>query len=215
VTVSAVVPAKTFARAKSRLSGALDAASRAELARSMLGHVLGVLSASPAIDDIVVVTDGDDVEAVGRARGARCIRDRGEPPLRLAVDLGLEAVRRDTSGVALVLMADLPWVTVEEIGRMLARLREADVLVSPDAKRTGTNALALAAHARMQSAFGSTRSFARHVATAGALGLRVGIHRSPGIAFDVDTPADLAVLGALNGETPIARPSGTGTVRRA
>ena len=92
--------------------------------------------------DVVVVTDGDDVAAVARARGLRCVRDGGEPPLRVAVDLGLSHARADDA--ALVLMSDLPWLTVADVDALLAGADRTAVVVGPDAHGLGTNALALA-----------------------------------------------------------------------
>jgi 2-phospho-L-lactate guanylyltransferase len=213
VSVSAIVPAKAFARAKSRLEGVLDAPSRAALARDMLAHVLGTLRASEEVGSIVVVTDGEDVEALALACGATCVRDRGEAPLRLAVDVGLDALERDAD--ALVVMADLPWLASNDVRSLVAALARADVVVAPDASGHGTNALALTSRGRMRTAFGSGDSFAEHVARANAAGLRTRIVESRGLAFDVDTPADFAELCAVSGPPSSVRAAGTGSARRA
>jgi 2-phospho-L-lactate guanylyltransferase len=213
VSVSAVVPAKGFARAKSRLEGVLDAPSRAALAREMLAHVLDTLRAAEDVASILVVTDGRDVEELALAYGARCIRDRGEPPLRLAVDVGLGEVAPDAG--ALVVMADLPWITVSDVRSLVAALVRADVVVAPDASRHGTNALALSSRGRMGTAFGSGESFAEHLARAANAGLTTQIVESRGLAFDIDTPEDLAELYAVNGSPSFARAAGSGSARRA
>lgn len=192
-----VVPAKSFGRAKSRLEDALDAPARAALARSLLEHVLDAVAACDAVADVLVVTDGDDVALLAHERGLRCVRDPGEPPLRLAVDLGLDAAFAGPAGPALVLMADLPWLSPSDVSGLLAALDRADVVLGPDAQHLGTNALALGPGVRMPTAFGRADSFAEHVARATALGLRVRLHESPGVAFDVDTPADLRAMSAL------------------
>jgi 2-phospho-L-lactate guanylyltransferase (CobY/MobA/RfbA family) len=44
----------------------------------------------------------------------------------------------------------------------------------------------------MATCFGSEVSFDRHVARAEHLGLPLSIHRSDGVAFDLDAPDDLA-----------------------
>jgi 2-phospho-L-lactate guanylyltransferase len=198
VTVWAIVPAKGFARAKSRLDGVLDAASRSTLARDMLAHVLDTLRSSNEIANVVVVTDGEDVEALARAYGATCVRDRGEPPLRLAVDVGLDALPAHAD--ALVVMADLPWLTTGDIRSLVVALASADVVVAPDASGEGTNALAL--RGRMRTAFGGGDSFAEHMARATSAGLTTRVVESRGLAFDVDTPADLTDLRGVTSELP-------------
>jgi 2-phospho-L-lactate guanylyltransferase (CobY/MobA/RfbA family) len=174
MSVWAIVPAKGFARAKSRLDGALDAASRSSLARDMLAHVLDTLRSSNEITNVVVVTDGEDVEALAGMYGA--------------------------IAHALVVMADLPWLTTNDVRSLVAALAGADVVVAPDASREGTNALAL--RGRVRTAFGSGASFAEHLARAKSAGLTTRIVESRGLAFDVDTPADLAALRGDVSEPP-------------
>ena len=202
--VWALVPAKSFARAKSRLAGILGAVERAELARSMLEHVLTVLAGCPAIDGVLVVTDGDDVADLARARGAVAVRDAANPvmmggtpkppALGAIVDAALAELRARSAGTALVLMSDLPRLAASDVTGLVARLGELDVVAAPDLRAEGTNALALTPPDRMRTAFGMRDSFDRHLLLAQAAGLRVGVHRSEGLAFDVDEPADLETL---------------------
>ena len=73
--VWALVPVKSFARAKSRLAGVLGPAEREALARSMFEHVLRVLASSGEVGGVTVVTDGDDVATLARSLGAAVMRD--------------------------------------------------------------------------------------------------------------------------------------------
>ena len=194
--VWALVPAKSFARAKSRLAGILGAAERAELARSMLEHVLSMLAACAEIDGILVVTDGDDVADLARARGAVAVRDAASPPLGAIVDAALAELHARGAGTALVLMSDLPRLAAADVRDLIAGMSELDVLAAPDLRGEGTNALVLAPPDRLLTSFGVRDSFARHLQRAQAAGLRVGVHRSEGLAFDVDEPADLESLAS-------------------
>ena len=107
-------------------------------------------------------------------------------------------------------MADLPWLTAADVAGLIAGLELADVVVGPDAQHLGTNALALGDAIDLPTAFGRADSFREHVARATALGHRVQLHESPGIAFDVDTPADLRAMSALSDQ----RRGRTGTAGR-
>lgn len=208
---TAIVPAKSFARAKSRLADVLDAPSRASLARTLFDHVADVVVACDCLTGVLVVTDGDDVEAVACARGLPCVRDTGMPPLRVAVDLGIDVARRDTADAVLVLMADLPWLTVADLAALVERLDCADVVLGPDARHLGTNALVLGPGVRLPTAFGRPDSFQEHMARVHARGLRVHVHESSGIGFDVDTPADLRAMSVLS-ERRRARSGSAGRV---
>jgi 2-phospho-L-lactate guanylyltransferase len=192
--VWALVPAKSFTRAKSRLAGSLGAAERADLARSMLEHVLAVLASCAEIAGVMVVTDGDDVADLARARGAVAVRDAAHPPLGAIVDAALAELRARNAGAALVLMSDLPELAAADVRRLVTRMAEVDVVAAPDLQGEGTNALGLTPPDRLATSFGVGDSFARHLRAAEAAGLRVGVERSAGLGFDVDEPADLERL---------------------
>jgi 2-phospho-L-lactate guanylyltransferase len=199
-----VVPAKGFERAKTRLRPVLDDVARASLARSLFEHVLDVAAASVTVRRVVVVTDGDDVEAVTLARGFECLRDRGEPPLRLAVDLGLQCLDGHPADAAIVVMADLPWLCPADLDALAALVQRASVVVAPDSARYGTNALALARGVRLSTAFGRGDSFRAHLEKAEAEGLSVLVHETRGLGFDVDTPEDVRTMPSLS-PSPVAR----------
>jgi 2-phospho-L-lactate guanylyltransferase len=63
--------------------------------------------------------------------------------------------------------------------------------VAPDRLGTGTNGLALSPPGVIGFRFGAG-SFAAHRAEAAAAGLEPVIVTRPGLAFDLDTPEDLA-----------------------
>jgi 2-phospho-L-lactate guanylyltransferase len=208
---TAIVPAKSFARAKSRLADVLDAPSRAALARTLFDHVLDVVVDSVRVSRVLVVTDGDDVEAVARARGLPCVRDTGTPPLRVAVDLGLEVVRERGAEGVLVLMTDLPWLSSADVTALVDGLVRAEVVLGPDSRHLGTNALGLGPGVCLPTAFGRADSFQEHSERARSLGLRVYVRESPGIGFDVDTPSDLRAMNMLS-ERRRARTGSAGRV---
>ncbi len=89
-------------------------------------------------------------------------------------------------------MADLPLVTPDDIRSLAAALDRAPLVIAPDRVRRGTNALALSPPDKIPTCFGSEVSFRRHVARARRQDVPFVIHRSDGIAFDLDSPDDLA-----------------------
>ncbi len=190
----ALVPAKSFARAKSRLSGVLGERERALLARSMFEHVLGVLASCAEIGGVMVVTDGDDVAEAARALGAVTVRDAASPPLGAIVDAALAELPARRAPGALGLMSDLPLLAAADVEALLARMRALDLVAAPDVRGEGTNALGLTPPDRLRTSFGTRDSLRRHLLGAEAAGLRAGVFESEGLAFDVDEPADLARL---------------------
>jgi 2-phospho-L-lactate guanylyltransferase len=189
-----VVPIKAFERAKSRLSSVLPDADRVRLARGLFDHVLAVLGRCPELDGILVITDSPSVAELVGAR-AEVVRERAPSgSLGLTVDAALAQLAARGVGAALVLMADLPHLEPADVNQLLALMRDCDVVVAPDAHEQGTNALGLAPPDLLATSFGRADSFARHCAEATRAGLRLGVHRSSRLAFDLDAPEDLARL---------------------
>lgn len=197
-----VIPAKSFARAKSRLTHLSDA-HRYTLARSLFRHVIDCAAASVQVAGILVLTNGDDVQQLARERGAEVLRDELHATaidsmndirpgyLGRIVDTGLAYLAARGVEVTLVLMSDLPHLQVEDIDHMLQRLDEHDVALAPDRHEQGTNALALSHTRGAHTCFGHPDSLTRHLAYAEQHGLGVCVYRSSSIAMDIDWPADM------------------------
>ncbi len=185
----AVVPAKSLVRGKSRLSPALDHATRARFARSLLEHVLDVLRTC-RLDGILVATDGSDVADLAASRGAAVLLDEGGGSLAAVIDRALVDVARRGASSAIVLMADLPRIEPRDVHLVLAALEGHDVVLVRDHLGHHTNALAMAPPTAMGTCFGRPDSFEAHMKAATAAGLRAAVVHNERVAFDVDVPDD-------------------------
>lgn len=185
MTLSVIVPIKPFGEGKTRLSGVMDAAARARLAERMFRHVVGIAG---IVGQTTVV--GQHMPVLHRDE--RFVADAGEG-LNAALDQAALTVRTDTP--VLVLFADLPLLCRDDLLEMSALLGQADVIAAADRHERGTNALLLARPGLIPYAFG-TDSLARHRDLAKARALRFASVRRPGLATDIDTPADLSSLPA-------------------
>ena len=177
-------------RAKTRLRRALAPARREALATAMLDDVLR--SAMATGWPVLVVTDARSVAASARAARARAlvVPARGT---RDAARRGLRRVERDGADAALVLAADVPFVGVRDLRRIAAAGRRAPIVIVPDRRRSGANALYVRPPARLAPRFGRG-SLAAHRDAAGPDGRVLAI---AGLGLDVDTPADLDSLRRL------------------
>ena len=77
----AVLPVKSFYRAKQRLTPGLDPQSREQLAEVMFLDVLEALG-STAIDEVVVVSGGTAAREIAHAYGATAVEDGDVGPQR-------------------------------------------------------------------------------------------------------------------------------------
>jgi 2-phospho-L-lactate guanylyltransferase len=185
----AVLPVKSFGRAKQRLRPA--GVDRAELAAAMVGDVLEALGAVRGLDGIVVVSAEDQA---GRTAGIEWVHDPVEAGQSAAALRGVRtAVARGAQRVLLV-PGDCPAMHRAEVDELLASA-EPGVVIVPDRHGSGTNALLIDPPAVLTPSFGPG-SFARHAALAHAAGATVRVGRLPSLELDVDTPGDLAALRA-------------------
>jgi 2-phospho-L-lactate guanylyltransferase len=195
--VWALVPVKCFARGKSRLASVLGQAEREELAQSFCEHVLESLAGCDGLAGVLVVTDSAIVEATARTRGAEVARDGAAASLGslgAIVDDALAILARRGARSAIVLMSDLPRLESSDVESLVRALDGASVVLAPDRHDEGTNALGLSPPDRFPTCFGTKDSFRRHRERAIALGASVVVHRSEGLAWDVDSPEDLALV---------------------
>jgi len=189
----AVVPVKAFEAAKSRLAPDVSPAERERLAESMFQRVSAVLSRSPELSGVLVVTDSARVAAVADRLGVASLRDpEAAPTLAHCIDHALEELRRRGATHGLVVVSDLPALADEDVQGLVERLKEHDVVIAPDKGGHHTNALALRLEPPIRTSFGSTDSLRRHGESAERAGLSIGVFVSPSLAFDVDTPEDYA-----------------------
>jgi 2-phospho-L-lactate/phosphoenolpyruvate guanylyltransferase len=199
VRTAAVLPIKSFSRAKSRLGGAFD---RSELVAAMTGDVLSALAATPALDAVIVVT----AEALAHDAGAVVVPDPDEAGQSAAAQRGIEAALERGAERVLLVPGDCPAIDPGELGRLLDEGGEPpQVTVVPDRHGSGTNALLLAPPGAVAPSFGAG-SMARHAAHARAAGATVKVRELPSLGLDVDTADDLAALRAALAARPDAAP---------
>ncbi|MGH9531979.1 MAG: 2-phospho-L-lactate guanylyltransferase [Terriglobales bacterium] len=194
-----LVPIKNVEGAKQRLSPLLDAEERRALAVAMMEDVLGTLASWDARPPVAVVTSDSQATALAHRYGFDIIAD---PDSRSETD----AIGSAT-GVALacgwtstlVIPADIPLITAGELQSIVAAAPEEGTVLVPAADGRGTNAVLRRPGALFPLRFGND-SFLPHRRSAESTGMPVVILELPGIALDVDRPADLAQLLAHAGD---------------
>jgi 2-phospho-L-lactate/phosphoenolpyruvate guanylyltransferase len=193
----AILPVKTFGRAKQRLGRAFS--DRPALAAAMVADVLETLTSLPALHEVIVVTAEPDAAELARRAGARVVNDPVEAGQSAAVLLGIAAAVADR---VLLVPGDCPSLDAGELTALLAHTEP--VVIVPDRHGQGTNALLLTPPDVMAPAFGEG-SFARHAALAAAAGATLRVVDVPSLGLDIDTAEDLAALTRAPGIGPRTR----------
>jgi 2-phospho-L-lactate guanylyltransferase len=189
----AVVPVKAFSRAKSRLAAAVPADLRQTLVRAMLEDVLTALAGVEGLAGYAVATGEPEAGPIAARHGARVLVD-ADHGLNETLTVAARTLKAEGARGMLVLPGDIPAVTAAEIARLLAGYgegRAVSLVAAHDGQ--GTNALLASPPDAIDFAFGSD-SFTAHRAAAERLGIAPNIRAFPGMAVDLDTPADIARL---------------------
>jgi len=177
-----LVPVKRLDGAKSRLAAALQPAERAALVQEMLALVLA--AAEEAAVGPVTVVSSESLLLNGVPR----FDDRGLPWNDALAAAMREVVK---GGVAAVVAADLPLLAPAEVRKLVAATPEQGVAIAR-AQDGGTNAVAMRPPAVLTTHFGEPASAEVHAQAARTAGLEAVTLDLEGLAFDVDTPDDLA-----------------------
>jgi 2-phospho-L-lactate guanylyltransferase len=194
VRTAAVLPVKSFAKAKQRLGDAIGGSDREDLAAAMVRDVLAALGAVAQLDDVIVVTAEPVAAEAAERAGALVVHDPDEWGQSAAANRGIDAALARDAARALLVPGDCPALEPGEVARLLERDDDTpSVVIVPDRHGSGTNALLLAPPGAVEPSFG-TGSFARHAARARAAGAAVKVCELPSLGLDIDTPDDLAAL---------------------
>jgi len=192
-----IVPVKPLRRGKSRLAGLLTEDQRTRLNRYLLQHTLDTLNEVDEIEHTLVVSRDPAALALTRELGGRTVLENGAPQFNLALKRATAVAQMHGAHAVLILPADLPLVTPDDIRTVIRRGQNPPVVViAPDRRDNGTNALLVNPAGLLNYAYGPG-SNRRHAELAAVAGARVEIVVSPSLGLDLDLPEDLEALGGL------------------
>ena len=181
-----LVPLKRLNGAKTRLAAVLSPDERAELMRRLLDGVAAAVH-DAGVERITLVTS----EQISVDRLER-FDDRGLPWNEALAAAMREAVAEE---LVAVVSADLPLLRADDVRALLAATPARGIAIAR-ARDGGTNAVAMRPPGAVETCFGEPQSAALHERRARQAGVEAVIVDLPGLAFDIDTPEDLAELGA-------------------
>jgi 2-phospho-L-lactate guanylyltransferase len=199
MTLWAIVPVKPLRRGKSRLAGALNEQERADLNRLLLARTLKTLIDLKEVEEVLVVSRDSSALALARDLGARTVQEDGAPALNTALKRATVVAQVYASRGVLVIPADLPLLSRDDVLALLQRATDPPVVViAPDRHQKGTNALLLAPANLIEYDFGGN-SFERHCERARKAGARLEVVSLPSLGLDLDLPEDLELVRQLQG----------------
>jgi 2-phospho-L-lactate guanylyltransferase len=193
----AVVPVKDTTAAKQRLADAVPPRLRQELALAMLEDVLAALAAAPALAGRLIITTDAAAMRLAARYGAECIAEAAADGHTGAVMVTARRLAAAGRSGMLTLPGDIPLVTAAEIAALVAAHRPPPAFtIAPSHDEKGSNAVLTSPPDAVPLRFGDD-SFFPHLAAAEARGIAPTVLHLPGVALDIDNPADLAHFARL------------------
>jgi 2-phospho-L-lactate guanylyltransferase len=209
MTTWVIIPVKPLRLAKSRLSKVLQPEDRQEVAEAMLRHVLETVKPVKQVAGVLVISRDNHALAIAREYGAKTIQESGAPELNSALMRATSIVKSWRCDAMLIIPADLPLITSDDIGNIIdiGRKHENSVVIATDRNKDGTNALFIQPPGLIEYAYGDN-SFHSHAVLAREAGAEVAVYEANSTLQDIDVPEDidnyLRVIQDYQIQTPLA-----------
>ncbi len=196
-----VIPVKSLRDGKTRLAPALGPTQRRDFMDRLLTHTLSQAAIFPGLERTLVVSACGETHARAGALGAQVLNESG-CGLNAAVKQAQKVIRQRGATQMLVVPSDLPFVRSEDLQYLSDLAASNTIVIAPDRSVHGTNGLCFDAKLEFSFAFGPD-SYARHTEHARQLQCADATASRPGLAFDVDTPDDLAEMYQRQGRLAV------------
>ncbi len=190
--IAAIIPVKTFLNAKTRLE--LPSEKVEALCKIMLEEILQVLSISPKIEKIILVTKEKKAIEIGEKFNTITIIDEKEESVNQAVSLADEYLLKNNFDASIVFPQDIPYIKTQDIDFMLKyQMHPNFAIIIPSRKFDGTNALARMPIDLMKTHYDDD-SYRKHMITAKENTLNIAMVFVKRIMLDIDDQEDLKIL---------------------
>ena len=199
-----LIPVKNLAFAKQRLATWLDQHARTELAQAMLHDVLAAVHGWRNRPPVALVTGDPFATDLARQYDFEIIPDPINPGETGAIEMATRICVERGAESTLVIPGDIPLIQSWELEEIFKRAPGVGSVLVTAADGRGTNAVLRRPADLFPLRFGND-SFKPHHAAALATKKPCIVLELPGIAVDVDNPADLQQLISLPGETRAQR----------
>jgi len=200
--IAAIIPVKTFSKAKTRLD--LSPHQVEELCKVMLEEILQTLSISPQIEKTVMVTREEKAIEIGKKFNAVIIMDEKEESVNSAVSLADKYLLENNFDASIVFPQDIPFIKTQDIDFMLNyKMHPNFAIIVPSRRFDGTNALARMPVDLMETHYDED-SYKIHMNTAKNHTLNVAMVFVKRIMWDVDNVEDLKFLLEQNEKPEIS-----------
>jgi 2-phospho-L-lactate guanylyltransferase len=200
MTFWVVVPVKPLELGKSRLSMIFNTEERIAINHSMLTNTLNILSHINYIDQVLVISQDDTVGKIAKDFGVMHVQENGVSGLNCALEHGSSIALEHNATSVMIIPTDLPLVTGPDLSSLIeAQDRSPMMVIVPDTKMDGTNALIISPVKAISYQFGE-HSFQKHLSFARNNQIPVKIIKQERIGLDLDLPVDLEIIKTIDND---------------
>ena len=187
--IAAIIPVKTFSKAKTRLD--LSPQQVEDLCKVMLEEILHTITISPQIEKIIMVTKEKKAIKIGQKFNAITIVDEKEKSVNSAVALADKYLLENNFHASIVFPQDIPFIKTQDIDFMLNYKTHPNfAIIVPSRRFDGTNALVRMPIDLMKTHYDED-SYKIHMNTAKDHTLNVAMVFVKRIMWDIDNIEDL------------------------
>ena len=188
---SAIIPVKTFSKAKTRLN--LEQTSKEEICTIMLEEVLKTISACKLVSKIVMVSKDESALKIGRQYNVVELFD-DESGVNNAINLADEYLSDKKFDCSVIFPQDIPIMTSFDIDTLLGFIRSIDsAVIVPSRQFNGTNALVRCPTGLMQTKY-DMGSYTHQIDAASTKTKNISIALIRRMMLDIDDESDLAFM---------------------
>ena len=195
-----LIPFKSMATAKQRLSDALDAEQRSQFAEAMLRDVLAAAAGVKGRIDVAIVTGDSRAQEIAKKLGFLIIEDEQNESETAAIEMATECCEQRGYDTTIVVPADIPLITHQELNHVLDVAPEQGAVFVPAYDGRGSNCVLRRPASLIPLRFGND-SFLPHCEAMTKTGNELIILEMPGIGLDIDNPHELEILVQRDGNT--------------
>ena len=199
-----LIPFKSLATAKQRLAAVLDQARRSQLAEAMLRDVMSAAAGATGRIDVAVVTGDARAQAMAGEFGFEVILETCNESETAAIELATEWAEQRGYDTTIVIPADIPLITSDELHRVLDAAPQEGAVFVPAYDRRGSNCILRRPASIIPLRFGND-SFLPHCEAMKRTGKELEILELPGMGLDIDNPHELELLLQRPGDTNAQR----------
>ena len=136
----AIIPVKSFSKAKTRLT--ISSEKTVDICKLMLGEVLQTISTSKKIDNTIIVSHDQSAFDIGKKFSVIEVFDELESGVNNAITLADEYISDSEFSTSIILPQDIPFFNNSDLDNLFSFFqRKNSIIVVPSRQFNGTNSL--------------------------------------------------------------------------